>query len=75
MRTKYEAQFMFLYITFFFWAKLMEMHHKVCVCVCRTEDSACLRPISQLDLLFGLDKMNESKQATAPPHTSAGSVN
>ncbi|XP_060762813.1 outer mitochondrial transmembrane helix translocase [Neoarius graeffei] len=40
-----------------------------------TEDSVCLRPISQLDLLFGLDKMNESKQATAPTHTSAGSVN
>ncbi|XP_027024503.2 outer mitochondrial transmembrane helix translocase isoform X2 [Tachysurus fulvidraco] len=31
-----------------------------------TEDSLCLRPITQLDLLFGLDKMNESKQATAP---------
>ncbi|KAI5088074.1 ATPase family AAA domain-containing protein 1-A, partial [Silurus meridionalis] len=33
-------------------------------------DSVCLRPISQLDLLFGLDKMNESKQATAPAHIS-----
>ncbi|GAA6079679.1 outer mitochondrial transmembrane helix translocase isoform X1 [Tachysurus ichikawai] len=31
-----------------------------------TVDSLCLRPITQLDLLFGLDKMNESKQATAP---------
>lgn len=36
-----------------------------------TVDSVCLRPITQLDLLFGLDKMNESKQATAPAHISA----
>ncbi|MCI4392935.1 hypothetical protein PGIGA_G00151530 [Pangasianodon gigas] len=35
-----------------------------------TADSMCLRPITQLDLLFGLDKMNESKQATAPAHIS-----
>ncbi|KAK2845318.1 hypothetical protein Q7C36_010172 [Tachysurus vachellii] len=35
-----------------------------------TEDRLCLRPITQLDLLFGLDKMNESKQATAPTPTS-----
>lgn len=51
----------------------MEIPHNdpVCVCVCRTVDSVCLRPITQLDLLFGLDKMNESKQATAPAHISA----
>ncbi|XP_053466549.1 outer mitochondrial transmembrane helix translocase [Ictalurus furcatus] len=36
-----------------------------------TVDSVCLRPITQLDLLFGLDKMNESKQATGPAHISA----
>ncbi|XP_058230374.1 outer mitochondrial transmembrane helix translocase isoform X2 [Hemibagrus wyckioides] len=35
-----------------------------------TVDSVCLRPITQLDLLFGLDKMNESRQATAPAHIS-----
>lgn len=28
-------------------------------------DSIQLRPVTQLDLLFGLDKMRESKQATA----------
>ncbi|KAF7687161.1 outer mitochondrial transmembrane helix translocase isoform X1 [Silurus meridionalis] len=38
-------------------------------------DSVCLRPISQLDLLFGLDKMNESKQATAPAHISNVFIN
>lgn len=36
-----------------------------------TADSVCLRPITQLDLLFGLDKMNESRQATAPADISA----
>ncbi|KAK3514689.1 hypothetical protein QTP70_027773, partial [Hemibagrus guttatus] len=35
-----------------------------------TVDSVCLRPITQLDLLLGLDKMNESRQATAPAHIS-----
>ncbi|XP_016101170.1 ATPase family AAA domain-containing protein 1-A isoform X2 [Sinocyclocheilus grahami] len=30
-------------------------------------DSTQLRPVTQLDLLFGLDKMRESKQATADP--------
>lgn len=30
----------------------------------RPVDEERLRPITQLDLLFGLDKMNESKQAT-----------
>ncbi|KAF4074146.1 hypothetical protein AMELA_G00236250 [Ameiurus melas] len=36
-----------------------------------TAESVCLRPITQLDLLFGLDKMNESRQATAPADISA----
>lgn len=26
-----------------------------------------LRPVTQLDMLFGLDKMNESKQVTVTP--------
>ncbi|XP_062874339.1 outer mitochondrial transmembrane helix translocase isoform X2 [Trichomycterus rosablanca] len=29
------------------------------------DEGVCMRPITQLDLLFGLDKMKESKQATA----------
>lgn len=32
--------------------------------VLRHVDSTQLRPVTQLDLLFGLDKMRESKQAT-----------
>lgn len=31
----------------------------------RPVDEDRLRPVTQLDLLFGLDKMKESKQATA----------
>lgn len=31
----------------------------------RPVDEERLRPVTQLDLLFGLDKMKESKQATA----------
>lgn len=34
-------------------------------CVLRHVNSTQLRPVTQLDLLFGLDKMRESKQATA----------
>lgn len=33
-------------------------------CVLRHVDGTQLRPVTQLDLLFGLDKMRESKQAT-----------
>jgi len=33
-------------------------------CVLRHLDGTQLRPVTQLDLLFGLDKMRESKQAT-----------
>ncbi|XP_016300235.1 ATPase family AAA domain-containing protein 1-A-like [Sinocyclocheilus anshuiensis] len=33
-------------------------------------DSTQLRPVTQLDLLFGLDKMRESKQATATADTA-----
>lgn len=33
-------------------------------CVLRHMDGTQLRPVTQLDLLFGLDKMRESKQAT-----------
>lgn len=30
------------------------------------EEEQSLRPLTQLDLLFALDKMKESKEATAP---------
>lgn len=33
-------------------------------CVLRHLDGTQLRPVTQLDLMFGLDKMKESKQAT-----------
>ncbi|KAM4576505.1 outer mitochondrial transmembrane helix translocase [Odontesthes bonariensis] len=37
-------------------------------------DEERLRPVTQLDLLFGLDKMKESKQATASMSTSVPEV-
>lgn len=41
---------------------------------CRLLDVDRLRPITQLDLLFGLDKMRESKQATVCMRASIGDV-
>ncbi|KAG7268475.1 hypothetical protein CRUP_016909 [Coryphaenoides rupestris] len=40
----------------------------------RPLDEDRLRPITQLDLLFGLDKMRESKQATVSMRASIGDV-
>ena len=37
-------------------------------------DEEQLRPVTQLDLLFGLDKMKESKQVTAPVLPSVSEV-
>lgn len=45
-----------------------------CILPCRPVDEQQLRPITQLDLLFGLDKMQESKQATASVLPSVSEV-
>ena len=37
----------------------------LCPLCSRPVDEERLRPVTQLDLLFGLDKMKESKRATA----------
>ena len=49
------------------WGLRVNVRSVTCVCPvsCRPLDEDHLRPITQLDLLFGLDKMRESKQATA----------
>lgn len=54
----------------------MKLEHCFCKyltpCVLRSRplDEGRLRPVTQLDLLFGLDKMKESKQATVLPVVS-----
>ena len=46
----------------------------LCFPISRPVDEERLRPVTQLDLLFGLDKMKESKQATAYMSTSVPEV-
>lgn len=47
------------------WVKQLLLCLTSCVLCCRPVDEERLRPVTQRDLLFGLDKMKESKQATA----------